>query len=700
MTRKTHPRKPATGAGGFSPATAAAPAPTPHSAENLQSALFRIADTASSAQDLDSLYAAIHGIIGQLMYARNCYIALYDRATDIITFTYWADEKDTCPVPRHTSGQGLTEYVLRNGQPFLSRMENLDALVASGSVNRMGAPSYDWMGVPLKKGGETFGVLAVQTYDPGIRYTDRDKEILTFVSQHIANAIERRRDQEAIRRSEERYRKLFERNLAGVFRSTDDGRFLDCNDAFARMFGYTREELLRLPATVLYPGGAEERRERRARLRQVGQFTNQEMVYQRKDGKLVRAIQNVASFKDELGNEISEGTVVDVTERYSLEEQLRQSQKMEAIGRLAGGVAHDFNNLLTVIEGYTELLLDSHPKDDPRRPDIEEIRRAADRAGALTRQLLAFSRQQVLAPKVLDLNTVIVSMKDLLRRLLGESVELTTRLAPSLGHVTADPGQIEQVVMNLAINARDAMPRGGKLTIETANVELDEAYAREHPTITPGSYVLLAVADNGHGMDAETQARIFEPFFTTKQMGKGTGLGLSTVYGIVKQSGGEVWVYSEVGVGSTFKVYLPRVQAEGQARATEPAASGTVRGDETILLVEDESGVRALVQKFLERAGYKVLTAGSGDDALALLAQHSGPLHLLLTDVVLTRMSGSELARRVTELRPQTRVLYMSGYTDDAIVHHGVLTADADFVQKPFTADALARKVRSILDRS
>ncbi|MBI2678389.1 MAG: PAS domain S-box protein [Candidatus Koribacter versatilis] len=664
----------------------------------LQSAMFRIAETAAMSEDLQQMYASIHQIIGELMYAPNFYIALYDAAADLISFPYYIDETEQPPASRKPS-RGLTEYVLTTGQPFLSRLENLEDLVTDGAVKRIGAPSFDWMGVPLKKGETTFGVLAVQTYDEKIRYSDPDKELLTFVSQHVANAVQRRRDQEALKRSEERYRSLFERNMAGVFRSALDGEMLECNEAFAKMFGYERDELLGLPSHVLYPGGAEERAARIREFRSAGQMSNYETTYRRKDGRMVRAIQNVAIVKDESGNDVTEGTVVDVTERHNLEEQLRQSQKMEAVGRLAGGVAHDFNNLLTVIKGYSELLLDGYGEADPRRAEVEEIRKAADRAGALTRQLLAFSRQQVLAPKTLNLNQVVQSMDALLRRLLGESIELSALLGEGVGQVRADPGQLEQVVMNLAINARDAMPRGGKLTLGTANAEIDELYAREHPTITPGRYVLLAVSDSGVGMDADTQAHIFEPFFTTKEQGKGTGLGLSTVYGIVKQSGGDIWVYSEIGVGTTFKVYLPRVDAPAEAvpgRAVPVAHREG--GTETVLVVEDEAGVRALVRKFLERSGYRVLEAASGDQALAMAEKERGKIHLLLTDVVLPRMSGSELSKRLVQARPEMRVLYMSGYTDDAIVHHGVLSAGAAFVQKPFTADSLARKIREILD--
>jgi len=380
------------------------------------------------------------------------------------------------------------------------------------------------------------------------------------------------------------------------------------------------------------------------------------------------------------------------------QEQLTQARKMEAVGRLAGGIAHDFNNLLTVLIGRSQLLLRRLGAEDPVRADIELMEHTADRAADLTRQLLAFSRKQVLQPSVLDLNVVVANLAEMLRRLIGEDIALVTALDPALSHVKADPGQIEQIVMNLAANARDAMSKGGRLTLETNNAELDAAYARRHVEVRPGPYVMLAVSDTGLGMSPETLTHIFEPFFTTKGPGQGTGLGLATVYGIVKQSDGHIWVYSEPGRGTTFKIYLPRVEeavdpSVARWRLPEPA-----RGHETILLVEDELAVRDLARDVLRAYGYTVLEAQDGREALLISERYFGPIHLMLTDVVMPEMSGRELASQLAPLRPTMPVIYMSGYTDAAVVHHGVLDPGTTFLQKPFTPDALARKLRQVLD--
>jgi nitrogen-specific signal transduction histidine kinase/CheY-like chemotaxis protein len=379
------------------------------------------------------------------------------------------------------------------------------------------------------------------------------------------------------------------------------------------------------------------------------------------------------------------------------EEQLRQSQKLEAIGQLAGGVAHDFNNLLTVIGGYSSILLGRISEDSPHRVAVEEIKKASERASALTRQLLAFSRKQILQPKLLDLNGVIADLEKMVRRLISEDIVLFILTDPLLGKVKADPGQVEQVLLNLIVNARDAMPQGGKLTIETANRFLSEEYALRHAA-SAGRYVMLAVSDSGCGMDAEVKEHIFEPFFTTKGAGKGTGLGLSTVYGIVKQSGGHIWLYSELNRGTTFKVYLPRLDENQEELEASIGTTAMPKGTETVLLVEDEEQVRGILTDMLESQGYHVVVASDGNEALNIASLHDGTIHLLLTDVVMPQMSGRQLAEHAAAIRPEMKILYMSGYTDDAIVRHGLLDEKLNFLQKPFDSAAVARKVREVLD--
>ncbi len=413
-------------------------------------------------------------------------------------------------------------------------------------------------------------------------------------------------------------------------------------------------------------------------------------------GPMLESAQELAAvFGSLLGNVIQRKRMEQALRES--EEALRQSQKLEAVGRLAGGVAHDFNNMLAVINGYSELLLETEDLDGSIRAGLLEIRKAGQRAASLTRQLLAFSRKQVLAPRVLDLNDVVANIEKMLHRLIGEDVELVTRRGAGLGQVRADPGQVEQVLLNMAVNARDAMPHGGQLTIETVNVRLDRRYARRNPGVRPGAYVALFVTDTGLGMDEATRARLFEPFFTTKELGKGTGLGLATVYGIVQQSGGHVEVESAPGAGSTFRVYLPRVDRVADQDAEEDAPASVPTGTETILLVEDEQMVRGLLDNLLQLSGYTVLEASHGGEALLLCEQHDGPIHLLVTDVVMPGMSGRELADRLSRRRPTLKVLYMSGYTDDAVLRHGLEEEGAALLQKPFNTEHLAQKVREVL---
>ncbi len=519
---------------------------------------------------------------------------------------------------------------------------------------------------------------------------------ITGIMSIITDVSERKKSEEALLR----LATAVEQSAEVIVITDTAGDIEYVNPAFERVTGFRRDEVLGKNPRLLKSGKHD-----LAFYRQLwdtllqGDVWTGVFVNRRKDGTLYEEEAVISPVRDTGGEVINYVAVKrDVTNERRVEEQLRQAQKMEAVGRLAGGIAHDFNNLLTAITGYTDLLLMDLPEGGAAHREVLEIRKAGDRAASLTRQLLAFSRRQVLQPKVLDLNQVVMDMEKMLRRLIGENIELVTALADDLGYVKADPGQIEQVIVNLAVNARDAMPNGGKLILETSKMEIDESYAGRHDPVRPGSYAILAVTDTGIGMDEPTMSRLFEPFFTTKEVGKGTGLGLATVYGIVKQSGGYIWAYSEVGRGTTFKVLLPGEEAVAELGEREVAYLYPSGGDETVLVVEDEKLVRDLVREILSQHGYHVLEASRGAEALEASGRHEGPIHLLLSDVVMPGMTGPELARRLTAHRPEMGVLFMSGYTDDAILHHGVFDQGEEFLQKPFTASALGAKVRKVLD--
>lgn len=506
-----------------------------------------------------------------------------------------------------------------------------------------------------------------------------------------------RESESALRQSEGRFRRLAEAGIIGITVADTSGRILEANDAFLNMIGHSREDLVagELDWASMTPA---EWRPLNAvateHLRAHGFARPWEKEYIRKDGTRIPVLVAVATLEGSQNISIS----LDLSERKRLEQQLRQAQKLDAVGRLAGGVAHDFNNLLSVILTFSTLLMDRTAPGDSARVELEHIATAAQRAATLTRQLLAFGRQQMLEPIVVEVNEALRGLEKIVRPLVGEGIVLTILAAHDLRKVFVDPGQLEQIILNLVVNARDAMPTGGKLTIETANVELDAAYAASHRGVTPGRYVMLAVTDTGTGMDAETRERIFEPFFTTKELGKGTGLGLSTVYGIVEQSRAHIWLYSEPGQGTTFKVYFPSTEHDPAPLSVAPLAATTVRGTETILLVEDEAQVRSSIQAILRPQGYNVLEAQNAGDALLVCEQFTATIHLLLTDVVMPRMSGRQLAERLQPLRPAMKVLYVSGYAENTVVHQGVLESGISFLQKPIMPNALLRKVRDVLD--
>jgi two-component system, cell cycle sensor histidine kinase and response regulator CckA len=562
----------------------------------------------------------------------------------------------------------------------------------------------------LLAGGHVTHEYRFRHKEGGYRWLRAEVRLVRDATGHAVEAVgswsditSRKEAELKLKESEEQYRLLFESNPQPMWVYDDETlAFLAVNDAAVRHYGYSRGEFLALTLRDIRPPeevpafDALLARRRQEKGRQA--FHSPRLWKHRtKDGALID-VEITSSPLEFRGRRGWLAMATDVTDKKRLEAQLLQSQKMESVGRLAGGVAHDFNNLLGVITGYGDLLQREIGPRHPAFGRVEEIRKAADRAAALTRQLLAFSRKQVLEPKVLDLNAVVVDTEKMLRRLIGEDIHLITAFGEGLGRVKADRSQLEQVIVNLAVNARDAMPKGGKLIIETADVELDEGYARGRPDARAGPHVMLAISDTGHGMSAETLSHLFEPFFTTKEQGKGTGLGLATVYGIVRQTGGHVMVYSELGQGTTFKVYLPRIEDAREPEAESVASEATPSGTETILLVEDEASLRVLIREILESAEYDVLEGPTPEEALATAGGHPAPIHLVLTDVVLPRMSGRQMAEALRSSRPEARVLFMSGYTDDAISHHGILEPGVYFLQKPFTTDALLRKVREVLD--
>jgi two-component system cell cycle sensor histidine kinase/response regulator CckA len=582
---------------------------------------------------------------------------------------------------------GMNPRILKSGEASPEVYREMWATITAGR---------EWRGEfhNRKKGGELFWEFA--SISPIL---DERGQITHFVAvkEDITN---RKRAEEALAKSELLFRSLIENALDIIAVVAPDGTVRYVSPSVERLLG-------REPARVgglnvfdlIHPDDLPLAKERFQRTLETGtRFEQIEFRVRHSDGSW-RILSMIGKPSPPATG--ARGLIInarDLTESRALEEQLRQAQKMEAVGRLAGGIAHDFNNLLTTIIGYTELATGRMKPEDPSRTDLSEIDKAAHRAADLTRQLLAFSRKQVLQLRVIDLNQVVSDTNKMLRRLIGEDVELVTSLEERLSSVRADTGQIEQVLLNLAVNSRDAMPKGGKLTIETSEVDLDESYSAFHFDVPAGRYVLLAVSDTGTGMDAATLSHVFEPFFTTKEAGKGTGLGLSTVYGVVKQSGGHVTVYSEPGVGTTFKIYLPRVEGVPEKDRASSVNAALVGGTETVLVVEDEDAVRRLTCRSLEAQGYVVLPAASARQALFLCGKHAGEIHLLITDVVMPGVSGRELARSAAVLRPRMKVLFMSGYTDDAIVQHGVLAAGAFFLQKPFTPRSLAQKVREVLD--
>ena len=613
---------------------------------------------------------------------------------DEVFFVQSADFSETLYIsPAYESIWGRTcQSLYDNPKSFVDAVvpEDRPPLFEAIALNQQGERSKEVEFRVMRPDGSMRWVMARSA---GIR---DDRSVVYRISGVASDVTDRHQMEEALRESEALYRKLTETSFDGIVR-TEDGIVCEANAGFVRMFGYASEaELIGFQTSDFVADESQADVADRVTRGIDGSYV---FFGKRKDGARIQ-VEATARAHDAGGKRGRLTALRDVTEKSVLEEQFRQAQKMEAVGRLAGGVAHDFNNLLMVISGYGELLLADLDPADARRSHVDEVLKAARAAAGLTRQLLAFTRQQVVQPRLLSLEAVVQDSEKMLRRMIGEDVELVTAMNPTPATVRIDPTQLEQVMMNLVVNARDAMPDGGRITIETASIELSDAYARTHWPATPGRYAMLAVTDTGVGMDETTRARVFEPFFTTKEIGKGTGLGLSIVYGIVKQSGGFIWVYSEPGHGATFKIYLPHVDGTAESLRRTSEIEIVPRGTETVLLVEDEPAVRAVVQQVLERHGYRVLVAPNGDLALKLLAANPGNVQLLLTDVVMPGMSGRQLAAQFSALRPEAHVLFMSGYTSDAVVRHGVLEPGIEYLQKPFSPEAMLRKVRSVLDRS
>jgi len=638
----------------------------------------RLQDTDRLRRQAVALESAANGIL------------ITDRQGDII----WCN-----PAFTRMTGYGAEEVIGKNPRIFKSGHHDPSFFVELWTTVLAGKV---WHGEVMNRRKNGTLYFEEQTITPVL---DERGEVIQFVAIN-QDVTDRKHAEEKLRASEAHIRLLLDSTAEAIYGIDREGRCTFCNPACLKVLGYRKaEDLLGKEMHDLVhhsrPDGKplpiEECRIHQALHEGEEIHVDDEVYWQanrtsipveywsypiRRDGQVVGAVV----------------TFLDITQRRQLEQQFQQAQKMEAVGRLAGGVAHDFNNLLTVILGYSELLLGRLPAQDASRDLIQEIRRAGERAANLTRQLLAFSRKQIMVPEVLDLNQVVEETKRMLRRLIAEDITLTTKLDPQLDFVKVDPGQIDQVIMNLVINASDAMPKGGSLTLETRNVELDESYTRNYPDVRPGNYVLIAISDTGCGMNEETKAHIFEPFFTTKAPGKGTGLGLATVFGIVKQCSGHVTVHSELNKGTTVKIYLPTLPQEAKKLAARKTQFTIPKGTETVLVAEDEEGLRVVIRIVLQTNGYQVLEAINGEEALALAKSHPEPIHLLLADLVMPKKGGRELADEIAIVRPETKVIYMSGYTDDAVVRLGVLEADMPFLQKPFTPATLARKVREVLD--
>ena len=674
-------------------------------AERQRAAFFEVGRRLSAARTSEEAARIIVGVAQELIGWDACTLDLYHPETNQVQDVLTLDSLDGGPpvdVPpayTQTAPGPMFARILREGATLILRPsdEATDGLITFGDTGRR---SRSLMFVPIRYGDRPTGILSIQSYTPDA-YDEESLATLQELADHCGGAIERLRIEHELRESRDQLARAEAFALVMTAHLGLDGRWLKVPASLCQLLGVTEERLLGTPmAALLDPSDiAAERAGRDRLLAGEAWSVDLETRWLRGDGQPLWMYLNLSVVHDAAGHPASLLAYLrDVTDRKSLEDQLRQAQKMEAVGQLAGGIAHDFNNLLTAILGSTEMLLVDTHASDPRREDLEEISRAAHRAAGLVRQLLAYSRKQVLQPRLVNLNTIVHDMGGMLRRVVGERIELQLHLDPSLGDVTADPGQLEQVIANLGVNARDAMPAGGTLTLTTANVSAVGlgTLASEGPL--GGPLVALSVSDTGVGMDDHVLAHLFEPFFTTKELGRGTGLGLATVYGIVRQSGGQVQVASRPGEGSTFTVYLPRAESAADRGAGAAVAEAPVPGgSETVLVVEDEEAVRHLVCRALRAKGYRILEAPHAEAALVLAAATSGPIDLLVTDLVMPGIGGLMLAERLSSSRPDMQVLFITGYAPEAVDRHGELAAAGALLEKPFSADQLARKVRDVL---
>jgi two-component system cell cycle sensor histidine kinase/response regulator CckA len=664
--------------------------------EILQSALFQISEKASQAEDMNALYAAIHGIISSLLYARNFYIALVDPSGGRLSFPYFVDEFDATPQPKEL-GRGLTEYVLRSGLPLLASDQQVEQMATEGAIELIGAPSSEWLGVPLKRGDRTFGVLVIQSYQEDFHYSERDRELLIFVSQHIADALWRKQAERELRESQ--------RFLAAVFNGIQDGisvldrdmNILQVNQAMDRWYAH-QLPLAGKKCFQAYHGRQEPCRvcpTLRAQRERTPQVDIVPLVGS--DGQRGWLELHAFPLLDQDGNLTGVIEYVrDISERKLLEERFLQAQKMESIGLLAGGIAHDFNNILGGILGYASWLKTNINHDHPFFRPVDTIEKSASRAAELTAQLLAFARGGKYDIRPSSLNSVISESLKILAGTLDKSIAIETHLNDSLPTVEIDIGQIQQVLMNLCVNARDAMPGGGCLTIESSVARLSESDARNQPEAKPGWFAVLSVSDTGVGMDDSLKGRIFEPFFTTKEKGKGTGLGLSMVYGVIKNHGGFINVYSEVGQGSTFKIYLP---LSGKPEILECVSDGEMAGGhETILVIDDEEAIRQVAADILDSYGYRVLLAADGAEGASIFRQEARGIDMVLLDMVMPRQGGRETFLQLKQIDPDVRVLFSTGYSQNEKVNEIMALGVRGFIQKPYQVRDLLAKVRDVLD--